>query len=346
MKKFTALLLVVCLSFLMAACNSTTAPASSQSSQAPAPASSSQAPAPPASSAAPESSAPEQKELVFALLPKTLTNPYFVAMQEFAEAEAAKLGIKLECIAPPDETKVEEQIAMFETMLEKNVDAILVVPCGTTEIVASIEKANAQGIPVLCLDTNASGGEIASFIGTNNYAGGKLAGEWVSDTIGSGKISIITGTPGNKTHEDRVNGFLDGIKGNPNLVIAGDVVPAYSDRAQGMAQAENLITANPDIKVIYCTNDEMAMGAGEAVKARGLSDQITVIGFDGAPTSAQGILDGIMDASVAQAPGRMAQMGVQVAYELLVNGVQPEAEVDTGCTIVTIENAQEYLSWH
>jgi ribose transport system substrate-binding protein len=290
--------------------------------------------------------AADGKKLTFALLPKTLTNPYFVAMQKFAQESCDKYGIALECIAPPDETKIEEQIGMFETMLEKKVDAILIVPCGTTEIVSSIEAANKAGIPVLCLDTNASGGKITSFIGTNNYAGGKLAGEWVGSNIGSGKISIITGTPGNKTHEDRVNGFLDGIKGFADLSVAGNVTPAYSDRAQGMSQAENLITANPDIKVLYCTNDEMAMGAGEAVKARGLSDKITVIGFDGAPSSAQGIIDGIMHASVAQAPGRMAQLGVEAAYEFIVNSKTPEAEVDTGCVMVTKDNAKEYLNWH
>lgn len=326
MKKVAVILLALSLSLAIVAC----APAS--------------APAPAPAAPAPAASADEQ--LTFALLPKTLTNPYFVAMQEFAQKECDKYGIKLECIAPPDETKVEEQIGMFETMLEKKVDAILIVPCGTTEIVASIEKANAAGIPVLCLDTNASGGDVLSFIGTNNYEGGKLAGEWVGKTLAKGKVSIITGTPGNKTHEDRVNGFLDGIKATPDIVVAGDVVPAYSDRAQGMSQAENLITANPDIVAIYCTNDEMAMGAGEAVKARGLSDKITVIGFDGAPSSAQGILDGIMHASVAQAPGKMAQMGVAAAYEFLKNGKAPEKTVDTGCVIVNKDNASEYLNWH
>jgi len=290
--------------------------------------------------------AAETKKLTFALLPKTLTNPYFVAMQEFAQKACDKYGIQLECVAPPDETRIEEQIAMFETMLEKKVDAILVVPCGSTEIVASVEQANAVGIPVFCLDTNASGGEIVSFIGTNNFEGGKLAGEWVGNTKGSAKVSIITGTPGNKTHEDRVNGFLEGIKGFANVSVVGEVLPAYSDRSQGMSQAENILTAYPDVTVIYCTNDEMAMGAGEAVKARGLSDKITVIGFDGAPSSAQGILDGVMHASVAQAPGRMAQLGVEAAYEFIVNGKVPEPVVDTGCTMVTIDNASEYLSWH
>jgi ribose transport system substrate-binding protein len=292
------------------------------------------------------SSASEAKKLTFALLPKTLTNPYFVAMQEFAQRACDKYGITLESVAPPDETKIEEQIGMFETMIEKKVDAILVVPCGTSEIVASIEAANKAGIPVLCLDTNATGGEIATFIGTNNYEGGKLAGEWVGKTIASGKVSLITGTPGNKTHEDRVNGFLDGVKGYADIQVVGEVLPAYSERAQGMTQAENILTANPDVKVIYCTNDEMAMGAGEAVKAQGLSDKITVIGFDGAPSSAQGIIDGIMDASVAQKPGGMAELGVEAAYQLIVNGKKPEPVVDTGCVMVTSDNAKEFLNWH
>ncbi len=339
MKKVVVFVLMICMILSLAACSTPAAePAKPAETAAPA-----VTPAPAAPAA---TEAPADDTLTFALLPKTLTNPYFVAMQEFAQKACDKYGIKLECVAPPDETKVEEQIGMFETMLEKKVDAILVVPCGTTEIVASIEKANAAKIPVLCLDTNASGGDVLSFIGTNNYAGGKLAGDWVGKTIGTGKISIITGTPGNKTHEDRVNGFLEGIKAYPGLVVAGDVVPAYSDRAQGMSQAENLLTANPDLTVLYCTNDEMAMGAGEAVKARGLSDKITVIGFDGAPSAAQGILDGIVDASVAQAPGKMAEMGVEAAYAYIKNGTAPEKEVDTGCVMVTKDNASDYLTWH
>lgn len=287
----------------------------------------------------------ETKKLTFALLPKTLTNEYFVAMKDKAQAACDKLNVTLLFDAPTEETMINEQIAMFETMMQKGVDGILIVPNGTDEIVASVEAANKAGIPVVCLDTNANGGEILSFIGTNNYEGGVLAGNWVGQNF-NGNVAIITGVPGNQTHTDRTQGFIDGTKEYPNIKIAAEPVPGYCERAQGMTCAENLITANPDLVAIYCTNDQMAMGAGEAVKAAGLSGKIAVIGFDGSPNAAQGVIDGLIAASVAQAPGRMAELGINALYEYIVNGEKPEAVVDTGCVMVTIENASEYLTWH
>lgn len=296
--------------------------------------------------AAATTAAASGKQLTFALLPKTLTNPYFVAMQSFAQKECDKYGIKLDCTAPTDETKVEDQIAMFETELQKGVDGILIVPCGTDEIVSSIEAANKAKIPVICLDTNANGGDVLSFIGTDNFAGGKLAGEWVAKNIKSGTYGVITGTPGNKTHEDRQNGFLEGVKSAADMKQVGEVLPAYSDRAQGMTQAETLITAYPDLKVIYVTNDTMALGAAEAVANAGKADQVTVIGFDGSPDGAKSILEGGMDGTVAQTPGIMAQKGVDAMYEYLTKGTKPEKTVYTDTKVVTKEDAKEYLDWH
>ncbi|MBQ4610459.1 MAG: sugar ABC transporter substrate-binding protein [Clostridia bacterium] len=286
-----------------------------------------------------------EEKLTFALLPKTLTNEYFVAMKDKAQAACDALGVELLYDAPTEETMINEQIAMFETMMEKGVDGILVVPNGTDEIVASVEAANAAGIPVICLDTNANGGEILSFIGTNNYEGGVLAGKWIGDNF-EGKVAVITGVPGNQCHTDRTQGFIDGIADYAAIELAAEPVPGYCERAQGMTCAENLITAHPDLVAIYCCNDQMAMGAGEAVKAAGLSEQIAVVGFDGSPDCAQGIIDGLCAASVAQAPGRMAELGVNAMYEYIVNGTQPEAVVDTGCTICFADNAEEYLTWH
>lgn len=285
----------------------------------------------------------EEGKLTFALLPKTLTNEYFVAMKDKALAACEALGVELLYDAPTEETMIQEQIAMFENMMVKGVDGILVVPNGTDEIVASVEAANAAGIPVICLDTNANGGEILSFIGTNNYQGGVLAGEWVAANY-NGNVAIITGVPGNQCHTDRTQGFIDGITGKDNVTLVADPVPGYCERAQGMTCAENLMAAYSDIVAIYCCNDQMAMGAGEAVKAAGRD--IAVIGFDGSPDCAQGIIDGLCAASVAQAPGRMAELGVNALYEYITKGTQPEAVVDTGCSICSAENASEYLTWH
>ena len=204
-------------------------------------------------------------------------------MDDKAQEKADELGIELETIAPPQESDIDQQINMFESMIEKQVDGILVVPNGTKEIVSSIERANEAGIPVVTLDTTAEGGELLCFIGTDNYAGGQMAGEYIASLIDSGSVAMVTGTPGNLTQEERLRGCKEVLEKHENITLAGDAVPSYSDRAQAMSQAENLIIAYPDLKVIYCVNDEIALGVSEAVQMAGKVEDIAIIGFDGAP---------------------------------------------------------------
>lgn len=289
-----------------------------------------------------------KKTVTFALLPKTLSNPYFVAMQEFAEKTAESLSndeykVAIVASAPPSEDGVNEQITMFESYLENGVDGVMIVPCGTAEVVDTIKKANEKNVPVICLDTNADeGADVTAFIGTNNYDGGKLAGEWTVSNI-NGQVAMITGTLGNQCHTDRTNGYLDGIKGASNIELVGDVQPCNGDQGTAMGIAENLLTAYPQLQCIYVTSDVGAMGAATAVKASGRD--VKVIGFDGSPNGAQSILDGGMTATVAQTPGVMAEEGVKALFNLVVNGT-PAEDMYTPCTMVTADNANDYLNWH
>ena len=289
-----------------------------------------------------------KKTVTIALLPKTLSNPYFVAMQEFAEKTAESLSndeykVEIVASAPPSEDGVNEQITMFESYLENGVDGVMIVPCGTAEVVDTIKKANEKNIPVICLDTNADeGADVTAFIGTNNYDGGKLAGEWTVSNI-NGQVAMITGTLGNQCHTDRTNGYLDGIKGASNIELVGDVQPCNGDQGTAMGIAENLLTAYPQLQCIYVTSDVGAMGAATAVKTSGRD--VKVIGFDGSPNGAQSILDGGMTATVAQTPGVMAEEGVKALFNLVVNGT-PAEDMYTPCTMVTADTANDYLSWH
>jgi len=324
MKKALALILALVMALSLVACGKTAEPAADTAADG------------------------EVKTITIALLPKTLTNPYFVAMQEFAEAAAAELStdelkVEIVCSAPPSEDGVNEQITMFESYLEKGVDGVLIVPCGTAEVVDTIKIANEKTIPVICLDTNADeGADVAAFIGTNNYDGGKLAGEWCAANI-DGQVAVITGTLGNQCHTDRTNGFTDGINGAANIEMVGDVQAYNGDQGTAMGIAENLLTAYPDLKCIYVTSDTGALGAAQAVAA---SDRdVKVIGFDGSPAGAQSILDGGITVSIAQTPGVMAQEGVKALVEFILNGTAP-ADAYTACTVVDASNAKDYLNWH
>ena len=289
----------------------------------------------------------DDKGYTFALIPKTLNNPFFVGMRDAAQKKADELGVTLEVIAPPQESDIDQQISMFESMLEKGVDGIMVVPCGTKEIVSSIERAHEMNIPVITVDTNAEGGEPLCFIGTDNYAGGVLAAEWIGKTYQKGEIAFLTGTPGNLTHEDRLRGCRETLEEKyPNIKVMGDALPTYSDRAQAMSQTENLLTAYPDLTAIYCVNDEIGLGASEAIAAAGKTDKVAVIGYDGSPEASQAILDGRITATLAQQPGKMGALAVESMYRYLKDGTQPEAFTATECNVVTKDNASEYLEWH
>lgn len=197
MKRALALVLTLALCFSLAACGANTDDSNPEDT-----------------TKTEESATAEKKTLTFALLPKTLSNPYFVAMQQFAEETAAALSndeytVEIVASAPPTEDGINEQITMFESYLEKGVDGVLIVPCGTSEVVPTIAKANEKNIPVICLDTNADeGADVAAFIGTNNYDGGYLAGEWTAENV-EGEVAIITGMLGNQCHTDRTNGYLE-----------------------------------------------------------------------------------------------------------------------------------------
>lgn len=334
MKRALALVLTLALCFSLAACGANTDDSNPEDA-----------------TKTEESATAEKKTLTFALLPKTLSNPYFVAMQQFAEETAAALSndeytVEIVASAPPTEDGINEQITMFESYLEKGVDGVLIVPCGTSEVVPTIAKANEKNIPVICLDTNADeGADVAAFIGTNNYDGGYLAGEWTAENV-EGEVAIITGMLGNQCHTDRTNGYLEGVKSATDagtVTLVGEIQPCNGDQGTAMGIAENLLTAYPDLKCIYVTNDTGALGAAAAVKAAGRD--VKVIGFDGSPDGAQSIVNGEMTATVAQTPGVMAEEGVTALYNLIVNGTEPE-DMYTACAMVTIDNANDYLTWH
>ena len=183
-----------------------------------------------------------------------------------------------------------------------------------------------------------------TFFGTDNYAGGQLAGEWVGENVDSGKCVILDGNSGNDATTKRVKGFSEVITDKyPKIeIVASDY--ANCEISKAMEVTENFLAAYPDLKVIFCANDNMAIGAGQAVAAAGLRDQIKICGFDGQPDAAQAIIDGEIDATIAQKPATMGKMVVD-AIEKYEAGETVDKEVDTGCDVVTKDNAKTYLNW-
>jgi ribose transport system substrate-binding protein len=259
-----------------------------------------------------------------ALVVKTLNNPFFIEMQKGAEDAAKKVGVTLVVQAADREVDVERQMQIIENLIERKVNALCVAPSGSREIVPVIVKANKANIPVLIVDTRAdekalaaAGGKIATFIGSDNYDGGKIAGTFVVEKLGGkGNIAILEGIPGHETGDARLRGFRESIAKAPGMKIVASQ-PANWERDQGFNVFQNILQANPEVNALFACNDLMALGATEAIAAAGKTGRIVVVGFDAQPEARAAIKKGTMAATVAQFPARMGATAVENAARLL-----------------------------
>ena len=267
-----------------------------------------------------------------ALVLKTLNNPFFIDLQTAAEQTARKLGIHLVVQAAERETDVEKQMQIIENLIQTQVKAICVTPSGSQEIIPAIAQANDAGIPVIVVDTRVdptaaqqAGIRIATTIGSDNYEGGRIAGEYiVAQFNGKANVAVLEGIPGHETADSRLRGFLDAVGLSPGIEVVASQ-PANWERDQGFNVFQNILQAHREIDALFACNDMMALGAIEAVAAAGKTGQITVLGFDAVEDARKAIREGTLQASVAQYPAEMGRLAVESAHRLLQGETLPES---------------------
>jgi ABC-type sugar transport system substrate-binding protein len=268
----------------------------------------------------------------------TLNNPFFVTLRDGAQSAADEAGAEL--IVSDAQNDTAQQQDDIQNFVTQQVNVILVNPVDSDAVVPAIEAANQANIPVIALDRGASGGELATTIASDNVQGGNLAGEELIRLVGSGSVAQLEGTPGADPARDRGEGFQDAIGAQSAVeVIASQ--SANFDRAEGLNVAENILQANPDIAGIFAQNDEMALGAVQAL-GDNAGDDVKVVGFDAIEDALSAIQDGTMNATVAQQPAEIGSLGVENAIRV-VNGESVEENIPVEVQLVTPENVSEFL---
>jgi len=283
------------------------------------------------------------RKLDIVLVTKALDSEWWQRVKAGAdEAARADPQVRLAVLAPEREINIAQQVTILEDQVLKKPAALAVAPAGVSEVIPVLDKARAAGIPVLIVDTDVPWPHKLSFIGIDNRLGGRLAGEHIVRAIGGkGKTAVIRGVLGVATHEDRLAGFREAIAQAPGVECVA-VQPANSERALGMSVMENLLTAHPDLRAVFATNDQMALGAMEAIAARGLTGKIVLVGFDATREAVRAVQAGGLSATVAGFPERMGQRAVEAAVKAA--RAQPvEKHVDIGTALVAIERAREFL---
>ncbi|HAF60769.1 MAG TPA: sugar ABC transporter substrate-binding protein [Anaerolineaceae bacterium] len=255
------------------------------------------------------------------------------------DAMAVDPTIEATFLGPNEETDIEGQIRIIEAQISAKVDALAVAPSQADQLQPTLQKAVDAGIPVVLIDTNIDTFDAKSaFVGTDNRLGGTMAGEFMAGKLQPGdEVAIIRGAAGDPVHNLREEGAVEALEAAGLVVVATQ--PADSDRAKGQTVAENLLTANPNLKGIYATNDEMALGALNAAKAAGKT--LIIVGFDASPDALDSIEAGELTGSVAQFPGKIGELGTLTAAAV-ARGETVESFVNTGVDVVSIDNIADF----
>ena len=256
----------------------------------------------------------------FGLSLSTLNNPFFVSVQDGAQAEADLLGITL--IVTDAQNALDKQIADIEDLIQKKVDALLVNATDSAGIATVVKKANDAGIPVFAIDRaidTSTGASVVAQIASDNVFGGRLQARFLADALGgSGNIVELEGIPGSSAAIDRKAGLEDELaKVASGIKIIADQEAGF-DQAKGLEVMQNILQANPgQIDAVVTANDSMALGAIQAIQQAGATrpdgSRIIVVGFDSIDQALTQIGAGNMDATIAQQPDLMGKLGVSAA---------------------------------
>ncbi len=262
----------------------------------------------------------------------TQNNPFFVTLVEGAKAAADKNDVQLVVVDAGDDSA--KQVSDIEDLIAKNVSVLIVNPVDSDTVSSVVQDAVNKGVKVISADRVVNGVDIDCQIASDNVLGAELATQYIVDKVGEGaKVAELQGTSGASAAIDRGKGFHN-IADASLKVVASQ--PADFDRTKGMTVMENMLQANGDIKAVFAANDEMALGAMEAIAAS--RKDILVVGFDATDDAIASIKDGRMGATIAQQPDLIGSTAVDTAIRL-INGETVEKSIPVEVTLVTKDNA-------
>ena len=270
---------------------------------------------------------------VVGLSVSTQNNPFFVTLVEGAKAAAKKAGVDLIVVdAGDDATK---QVSDIEDLVSKNVSVLIINPVDSDAVTGAVQVAVNAGVKVISVDRVVNNVEIDCQIASDNVAGAEMATQYIVDTLGEGiKVAELQGTNGASAAIDRGQGFHN-IADKKLVVVASQT--ANFDRTEGMTVMENMLQANGDIQAVFAANDEMALGATEAIAGAGKN--ILVVGFDATDDAIAAIKAGRMAATIAQQPELIGASAIENALKL-INGESIPKEIPVEVTLITKDNVQ------
>lgn len=261
----------------------------------------------------------------------TLNNPFFVSMKDGAEKKAKELGYTLVVLDSQNDSAKER--SNVEDLMQQGVSAVIINPTDSDAVVNAIQVANGKKVPVVTVDRQANGGDVACHVASDNIKGGSMAADFILDQLKNKtdiKIVELQGIPGASATRDRGAGFHKVVDTKSNVKVVASQAADF-DRQKGLSVTENIIQATPAFDAVFAHNDEMALGAVKALKAA--NKNVLVVGFDGNKDAVDAVNSGDLAATVAQQPELMGGMAVDNAVKV-ANGQTVQKQIPVELKII------------
>ena len=270
------------------------------------------------------------------VVPKGTNHIFWQTIHAGALKAGDEYGYEVLWNAPQLEIDASRQITIVENLITRQVAGIVLAPVDEEALVAVVERAAESGIPVSIFDSAIKTDKIITYIATDNYEAGRMGGRRMGEILGGkGKVGVIGFMPGSASTMAREQGFVDVIAEEfPDIENLG-VRFNMADRAKAMEEAENLMTAHPDLAGLFADNESSTDGTVRAVKQRGLP--VKIVGFDASEDLLAEMRGGAIDSIVVQDPFKMGYEASKAMGEHLA-GREPVREMDSGAYLVTPEN--------
>ncbi len=279
----------------------------------------------------------KSRKLSILVTPQSVVASFWITVKAGADSAGKELGVDILWKGPPTEADINNQISILEDYINQRVDAIVLAALDSKALIPVVKRAVSKNIPVILIDSGIDSDDALSFIATDNILGANMAARTLVKLIGGkGKVALIPFFPGTSTSIQREKGFKEEIEKYTDIELV-TIQYSQNDIAIAMSVTENILTTFPDLDGIFAANEPGAIGASQAVLARGLAGKVKIVGFDSAPNEIDALKKNIIQALVVQNPFKMGYLGVKSAVDV-IRGKKIPKRIDTGVTVVTKEN--------
>lgn len=326
MKKTIALFLTLVMLVGLAACGQTT-----QTST-------------PTSGAAPETdvSGDAEKNITIAICVPRLSNPFFGRAASILQAYAETLD-GVEVVVYDANDSAATQLEQIENVITKKVDGVLMAPVVSDALVPAAEALEEAGIPFVTVDRMVNYDAYIAHVGGDNVSGGRVAAEYIADVIGDdeAKVLLMLGTLGASPTLQREEGFMEVMSTKSNITVIKE--SANFLRSEGMTVMENVLQANPDIKAVFTQNEEMGLGAIEALQDNGYEPgEVCVVAFDTLTETLAALESGWLQANIEQWPDQQFKTGLDILLAYIKDGTMPAEHLTyLQCGVITKDNISD-----